>query len=209
MGCEVRSMLFARFCTLLVGLCACGSSGDDTADGRADVVDDEPLLIVDAGADSPAEDSATQCTFCTKADASAVCPPTEPAEGEPCGCGRLICEWGACPKSVLGECHYGKWFKQPFDCGSKCPLSFDGGGSPCMQFDPNCESSDGWCACWPDGENWTWLCKGPDAGCPISRPPFGSQCAPTQTTCLYPPLPCRYGVICQCGFWQPGQPCPD
>jgi hypothetical protein len=180
-----------------------GCHSADQVDASADAaVEGSVDAAIDSEVDAMGVDGGLGRVFCETPDATGVCPPTEPADNELCGCTYLFCEWGTCPQSTVGWCNpYGKWVKQAFG-----PPSFDGGGSSCSQNDSNCSSAEGWCEC----KNGNWLCNDPDAGCPITRPAFGSACAQPTAKCAFPGAPCHDGVACTCGRWQPGPlTCPN
>jgi hypothetical protein len=190
----------------------------------------------DAGADVGAVNDAS--SVLDAKTSTSPCPAAVPAKDSECPLPGLVCEYGtdvnvAC--DTLAQCFAGTtapsaWYVTPPE-GSSCPTiaGLPQGCPPslaaasaennviCAPVDLLCGYPEGLCICGHVGPVQAgpfWVCGEPVAGCPTSRPRYGSSCSGAESglTCDYgscTSLPSAALMTCQNGYWQYEDPmCP-
>jgi hypothetical protein len=157
---------------------------------------------------------------------SCGCPPSAPAEGDPCLANAMQCTYGSDVRAECRDvftCNSGK-FQRSTQFGTcdaaeagACPGSppaIDGGSDSCSALGTTCGYGDGTvCACVdclpgplchqvPD----FWYCTAPpsNAGCPSAIANAGTTCTQAGLRCSYgggPSLGCGVDAECSGGWW--------
>ena len=200
-------------------LVICGCSG-----GKGPTV---PTAQVDASTVQPLLD-AMVIDVSNDGAGSAMCPASEPNQGDPCALG-INCSYGS---SVRPDCRHrwsclaGGWNAISLTCPQApvgyCPAQQPMASSCVPMTNPNeragCEYPGNvycQCTCPNSGANAgcapmeQWVCYGPPTtpGCPPVVPNLGTVCTVQGTQCAYGD-PCNVGglaVYCEAGIWQIGQ----
>jgi hypothetical protein len=157
------------------------------------------------------------------------CPADPPQSGSLCdtSTGPLSCEYG---DSVVlscrtqATCSGGTWQVTAAKCAplpgpgeSGCPTDLTASGSACTVDGTLCDMGGGAvCACGeclggPCSIGVKWLCREPEADCPLYAPDYGQPCSVPEQTCSYGFCGGSTGALRRCtgGVWQDElQACP-